>query len=321
MNSIARPPAGPVSGPDGTGWCPGVGAVRPRSSRSIPRPVAGSPAGGAGAHAAPLLSAALVQPVRSGGGRGPLRVDLDAPVRGHRPGPREPVPDETTVCKFRHLLEQQLIWAVPCFRGIGRICGQGMTSVQPRHHCRRYHHSAPRSTKKARKARDPARCTRPRRATMVLRHEGPYRRSMPEQADTTGGRHPRPTCTTSTPCHSCCTGRKPACLARFGLQRAGRSDPSGRAPRSGFSTNKRAYRNRPLSSQREEQARNHTKSKVRARGRASLLGDQMHLRLRQGALPGAYQERQPAVCDLRTGQSVPGAWASCWREPSGRVSE
>ena len=30
---------------------------------------------------------------------------------------REPVPDETTVCKFRHLLEQSNIWERGCSSG------------------------------------------------------------------------------------------------------------------------------------------------------------------------------------------------------------
>jgi hypothetical protein len=37
------------------------------------------------------------------------------------------------------------------------------------------------------------------------------------------------------------------------------------------------------------------------------LGDQTHLPVREGALPGPGQERQPAVRGLCTSQSVPGA--------------
>ncbi len=44
-------------------------------------------AGGSGAHAADLLSAAVVQPVGPGGGRGAVRLGGDAAVRGHRFGP------------------------------------------------------------------------------------------------------------------------------------------------------------------------------------------------------------------------------------------
>ena len=62
-------------------------------------------AGGGGADAADLFSAAVVQPVGPGGGRGAVRLGGAAAVRGHRSG-QEPVPDETTVCKFRHLLEE-----------------------------------------------------------------------------------------------------------------------------------------------------------------------------------------------------------------------
>ena len=57
-----------------------------------------------------------------------------------------------------------------------------------------------------------------------------------------------------------------------------------------------------------ERAINRTKSKVRAKvERAIGVINQAHLRLREGALPWAGKERQPAVRYLRTGQSVPGA--------------
>src|SRR5262249_62199659 len=72
----------------------------------------GRPAGRGRADAAPLFPAALVQSVRPGSGRGALRFAGDAAFCWHRPPLSrgqalgcEPVPDETTVCRFRHLLE------------------------------------------------------------------------------------------------------------------------------------------------------------------------------------------------------------------------
>src|SRR5438094_5515736 len=62
-------------------------------------------AGGSGAHAADLLFAAVVQPVGPGGGRGAVRLRGMRQFVGIDLG-CEPVPDETTVCKFRHLLEE-----------------------------------------------------------------------------------------------------------------------------------------------------------------------------------------------------------------------
>jgi hypothetical protein len=61
--------------------------------------------GGGGADAADLLFAAVVQPVRPRSGRSAVRFGGDAAVCGIDLG-REPVPDETTVYKFRHLLEE-----------------------------------------------------------------------------------------------------------------------------------------------------------------------------------------------------------------------
>jgi IS5 family transposase len=70
------------------------------------------PAGRGGADAAHLFPAAVVQSVGPGGGGGAVRFVGDAAFCRHRPPPsrgqalgREPVPDETTVCRFRHLLD------------------------------------------------------------------------------------------------------------------------------------------------------------------------------------------------------------------------
>jgi transposase, IS5 family len=52
-----------------------------------------------------FFSAAVVQPVGPGGGGSALRFVGDARICRHRPGPRA-VPDETTVCRFRHLIER-----------------------------------------------------------------------------------------------------------------------------------------------------------------------------------------------------------------------
>ena len=76
---------------------------------------------------------------------------------------REPVPDETTVCRFRHLLEthdlgQQLFDEVQrhlTAKGLKVATGTIVDATII---------SAPSSTKNAKKARDPE-CTRPRRAT------------------------------------------------------------------------------------------------------------------------------------------------------------
>src|SRR5438132_6438282 len=65
----------------------------------------GAAAGGSRAHAADLLFAAVVQPVGPGGGRGAVRLGGMRQFVGIDLG-CEPVPDETTVCKFRHLLEE-----------------------------------------------------------------------------------------------------------------------------------------------------------------------------------------------------------------------
>jgi Transposase domain (DUF772) len=76
-----------------------------RADRAVPSLAGQWPAAGRGrADAAPLFLAGLVQPVGPGGGGGALRFAANTRFVGIDLG-REPVPDETTVCRFRHLLE------------------------------------------------------------------------------------------------------------------------------------------------------------------------------------------------------------------------
>src|SRR5205809_1568803 len=87
----SKTPASHISGGDGAGGA--VGRVVRAGGAALSPAWERAAAGGSGAHAADLLFAAVVQPVGPGGGRGAVRLGGDA------------VPDETTVCKFRHLLE------------------------------------------------------------------------------------------------------------------------------------------------------------------------------------------------------------------------
>ena len=65
----------------------------------------GSAAGRSRANAADLLFAEWFNLLEPSARKGAVRLRGDAAVRGHR-FQLEPVPDETTVCKFRHLLEE-----------------------------------------------------------------------------------------------------------------------------------------------------------------------------------------------------------------------
>jgi transposase, IS5 family len=116
------------------------------------------PASWGRADAAPLFLAAMVQPIGPGGEGGALRFAGDAAFCRHRPPPsrgqalgREPVPDETTVCRFRHLLElgRQLFDEVqrhPAAKGLKMTTGTIVDAMII---------NAPSSTKNADKTRDP----------------------------------------------------------------------------------------------------------------------------------------------------------------------
>ena len=106
-----------------------------------------------GADAAHLLPAAMVQPVGSRGGR----ALYDSPTMRRFVGidlGREPVPDETTICKFRHLLERHELGSALFGRvheyleqhGL-KLCTGTIVDATIIH--------APSSTKNAAEARDP----------------------------------------------------------------------------------------------------------------------------------------------------------------------
>ena len=81
-------------------WAEFVAVIKP----VYPKADGPASAGRSRTHAAPPLSATVVQPVRSGGGGGLVDSRAMRQFVGIDLG-REPVPDETTICKFRHVLE------------------------------------------------------------------------------------------------------------------------------------------------------------------------------------------------------------------------
>ncbi len=102
-----------------------------------------------GADAADLFFAAVVQSVGPWGGRSAVRFGGDAAVCGIDLG-REPVPDETTVCKFRHLLEEYEL-GERLFERVGEHLQQKATSSTGRS----FDDSLTGFTKNARQERDP----------------------------------------------------------------------------------------------------------------------------------------------------------------------
>jgi IS5 family transposase len=96
----------------------------------------------------------------------------------------EPVPDETTICKFRHMLETHKLGRT-LFERVNEhlaACGiavSGGTIVDATII------AAPSSTKNAGR-RAIRRCTRPARASSGIRHEAACWRGQPQQADPLG---------------------------------------------------------------------------------------------------------------------------------------
>jgi IS5 family transposase len=84
------------------------------------------------------------------------------------------------------------------------------------------------------------------------------------------------------------------------------------APKATSFIQTKAHRHRPLSE--AEWARNRTKSKVRAKVEHVFIGDQADLRLGQSAVPRAGEEHPLASDQLRLGESVCGATAALGRD-------
>jgi IS5 family transposase len=125
-----------------------------RSHRTaLPQGRQRAPAHRSGAHVAHPLHPALVQPGRPGLRGGALRQRQSAPLRGNRSG-REPVPDATTLLKFRKLLNEHKLGEA-LFAKVGQELQARGFKVNTGTIVDATIIGAPSSTKNADKARDP----------------------------------------------------------------------------------------------------------------------------------------------------------------------
>jgi IS5 family transposase len=91
---------------------------------------------------------------------------------------KEPVPDATTMLKFRRLLNDNKL-GEQLFAKVGQVLQASGFKLKTGTIVDATIIGAPSSTKNAERKRDP-RCTRPGRAAVVLRHEAAHRRRQPE---------------------------------------------------------------------------------------------------------------------------------------------
>ena len=173
---------------------------------------------------------------------------------------REPVPDETTVCKFRHLLEQHDLGR-RLFEEVGRHLQEQGMQVSSGTIVDATIISAPSSTKNQDNARDPEMHQTKKgnqwyfgmKAHIGVDAKSKLIHSVAATAANVHDKHPLP---------QLLHGQETRVFGDSAY--SGQGDAIRQAaPWAKDFTNKRAYRNRPLSP-REEQS-NHTKSKVRAR--------------------------------------------------------
>jgi hypothetical protein len=94
---------------------------------------------------------------------------------------REPVPDETTVCRFRHLLEAHDLGRAAVRRGAAAFGGQGSKGCH-RHDRRCHHHQCPlfdQEWQEGPRSRD---ASDKEGQPVVFRHEGTFPHLQPQQA-------------------------------------------------------------------------------------------------------------------------------------------
>jgi len=98
----------------------------------------------------------------------------------------EPVPDETTLCKLRHLLERHDLGGgdVPMR---ARASGTAWFEAVCRHDCRCQHHSRTKLDEDRCTSVGPGDAPDQEGQPVVLRIEGAYRRGQPEQGNPRGG--------------------------------------------------------------------------------------------------------------------------------------
>ena len=101
---------------------------------------------------------------------------------------REPVPDETTICKFRHLLETHQL-GEQLFARIGEYLTKQGLQVSRGTIVDATIISAPSSTKNRHEGAGSRDASDEEGEPVVFRHEGAYRRGQPDQADSFGGGH------------------------------------------------------------------------------------------------------------------------------------
>jgi len=94
----------------------------------------------------------------------------------------EPVPDETTICNFRHLMERNNL-GDELFRLVNVYLSENGMKLNRGTIVDATIINAPSSTKNKEKSRDPRYASNPKRQPVVLWHEGTYRRGQQNQAD------------------------------------------------------------------------------------------------------------------------------------------
>lgn len=211
------------------------------------------------------------------------------------------VPDETTILRFRHLLEQhgltqQIFAAVRGLLAAKRLLVQSGTIIDATII------AAPSSTKNAAQARDPEMRQTKKGNTWhfgMKLHVGTDPRGLVHSLTTTDAAQAD-------------VSQLPALV--HGAERAIYGDraywseglrEAFRRRGVRFRVQRRGTRKAPLSAW--WQAINHTRSRIRARGGASLPRREALVGLCQGALPGAVEEHGAGLRVLRAGEPLHGA--------------
>ena len=211
---------------------------------------------------------------------------------------RESVPDETTVCRFRHLLEEHDLGR-RLFDEVQRHLTAKGLKVSTGTIVDATIISAPSSTKNAQKARDPEMHQTKKGNQWYFGMKAHLGRRQPIEADPFGGRHPGQ-CRRRHRAGGTLARQRDPRLGRSSLSRPAGGDPAARAQ--GARLHQPPL---PPSRRRGRGRAGEEPNQVEGagQGRASDRGHQAGVRFRQAALPRAQEERSSPRRDLRAGQS------------------
>ena len=212
----------------------------------------------------------------------------------------EPVPDETTVCNFRHLLEEHNLGEE--ILGTVNLHLQAIGSADyDRHDRGRDDYSRALLDQEPRAKARPGDASAQKRKSVVFRDEGARGGGQQDETDSHGGGDGGERFRCGDLARSPAR-RRDAGVGRWGLSGTNGSDPAGRAAGARLHPTTLSLQRSDCGQSGMDEEPDKVKGAVQ--GRARLSGDEAEVWIRESAVPRAEEKRASFVCHLRSGQSI-----------------